>query len=315
MEILKTVVGSLPPKKLPVADAIKWAVDLQLDHGLDIVSDGEQRTDMISYFSTLPGLGMKPKGPYVKSKIKAPEELEGFAKLADFHLTKDYLKKKGKGDVEVKVSVTGPITLGFACACNGLEYYSGIRDIRLYHDFAHALKPLIEAIAETRCYIQVDEPSLSIRVMDTHQAVKIVNEAISDLPAAVRTEGKLIIHICGPLTSTLFGHLMHLDAPVLSLAFGAPTVRKNIEIISKQEMQSHGKRLAVGCVSVQANKKDEVEKLGIVVQRLKDIRKKVGKENIALLHPDCGLRDTGEDAVEPILETIAQSAKRLEQMD
>ncbi len=315
MEILKTVVGSFPPKNLPLADAIKWAVDVQLAHGLDIVSDGEQRTDMIGYFNSLPGLGMKTKGPYVKSKVMPLKELDRFSKLADSQLAKDYLKKKGKDNVKLKISITGPVTLGFACACNGLEYYSGIRDTKLYYDFAYALKPIIEAIAKTGCYVQIDEPSLSIRVMDAQQEVKIVNNAISDLPATVRKEERLIVHICGPLTPALFSDFMRIDAPILSLAFSAPTVRKNFEIISEQALQNYGKKLGVGCVSVQATKEEEVEKLDVVVQRLKAIAEKIGKENIALLHPECGLRNTGEDAVDPILDVLARSAKRLEQMD
>jgi methionine synthase II (cobalamin-independent) len=52
--LLKTVVGSFPPKKLLLEKATKWAVDLQLNHDLDIVSDGEQRTDMISYPTSNP---------------------------------------------------------------------------------------------------------------------------------------------------------------------------------------------------------------------------------------------------------------------
>lgn len=78
-----------------------------------MVSDGEQRTDIINYFNLR--------------------------------------------DVKVKVSITGPITLGFACAYTGVEHYNGMRDMRLYSDFASALKPLATAIAKTGCYVQIDE--------------------------------------------------------------------------------------------------------------------------------------------------------------
>jgi hypothetical protein len=36
---------------------------------------------------------------------------------------------------------------------------------------------------------------------------------------------------------------------------------------------------------------------------------KVGEEQIAFVHPDCGMRGTCEDAVEPILERVAKSAE------
>lgn len=311
--MLKTVVGSFPPKKLPLEKATKWAVDLQLNHDLDIVSDGEQRTDMISYFSSLPGLGMKSHGPYIKSQILPLEDPKSHAKLEDLRSVKDYLKQKGREDVKVKVSITGPITLGFACACNGVGYYSGLTDKRLYSDFALALKPLVEEAAKTDCYVQIDEPSLSIRVMEGSQAVKIVNQTISSLPNSIRDKEKLIVHVCGSLTDSLFRDLMSLDAPILSLAFSAPRVRANLDVVSKSLLVSNGKKLGLGCVSVQANKKEEVESFEQVVQRLEIARNRLGEEQIALLHPDCGMRPTGEDAVEPILNLVASSAKYFEE--
>ena len=312
VKLLKTVIGSFPPRKLPLQKAIEWVVDLQLAHDIDVVSDGEQRADMIGYFRSLPGLGVKPTGPYVKSRVMPWVDLETFTKFQDLRFVKDYLRSKNREDVKVKVSITGPITLGFACACNGVEHYSGIGDMRLYSDFAYALRPLVEEIAKTDCYVQIDEPSLSIRVMEASQAVKIVNKTLSGLPGSIYEKGKLVVHVCGSLTEPLFSDLMGLDTPVLSLAFSAPNVRKNVEAISKSTLNSHGKRLGVGCVSVQAKKKEEVETLDSVVQRLKTIGDKIGEEQIAFLHPDCGLRGTGEDAVEPILEIVALSARYLE---
>jgi 5-methyltetrahydropteroyltriglutamate--homocysteine methyltransferase len=309
VNLLKTVVGSFPPKKLPLQKAIQWAVDLQLAHDLDVISDGEQRTDMINYFNSLPGLGTKPTGPCVKSKIMPFEKPDAFSKLQDLQFVREYLKGKNREDVKVKVSITGPITLGFACACNGVEHYSGMRDLRLYSDFASALKPLATAIANTGCYVQVDEPSLSIRVMEASQAVKIVNEVLSGVPSSVCDEGKLIVHVCGSLNKPLFEDLMSLDTPVLSLAFSAPTVKGNVEAISKLSLQGHKKKLGVGCVSVQAKTKEEIDALDVVIQRLNMIRDKIGEEQIAFVHPDCGMRGTGEDAVEPILERVAKSAE------
>ena len=307
--MFKTVVGSFPPKELPLEKAIQWAVDLQLDHHLDIVTDGEQRTDMITYFSSLPGLGMNSSGPYIKSKILPYDEPQNHFKLEDLRFVKAYLRKKSKENVKVKVSITGPITLGFACACNRVEYYSGLTDNRIYSDFAAALKPLVEEVAKNDCYLQIDEPSLSIRVMEAAQSVKIVNQAISGLPNSIREENRLIVHVCGLLNASLFAELVKLEAPILSLAFAAPKVRANLEVVSKSLLISHGKKLGVGCVSVQARTREEVEGFDQVAERLQILREKIGEEQIALLHPDCGMRPTGEEAVEPILDLVVSSAK------
>jgi methionine synthase II (cobalamin-independent) len=307
--LLKTVVGSFPPKKLPLQEAIEWAVGLQLDYGLDIVTDGEQRTDMISYFGSLPGLEMTSHGPRISSKILPLDDPHAYVKLEDLRSVKTYLKQKGKEGIKVKISITGPITLGFACACNGVKYYNGLTDKRLYSDFAIALKSLVEEVAKAGCYVQIDEPSLSIRVMDAAESVKIVNQTISDLPSSVFDEDRLIVHICGSLTPSLFRELVNLNAPVLSLAFSAPRVRANLDVVSKSLLVSHGKKLGAGCVSVLASREEEVESFDQVSHRLKILKDKLGEEQIAMLHPDCGLRPTGEEAVRPILKLVAASAK------
>jgi 5-methyltetrahydropteroyltriglutamate--homocysteine methyltransferase len=313
VNFLKAVVGSFPPKKLALEDAIKWAVDIQLKHGIELISDGEQRADMMSYFSSLPGLGIKSGGPYVKSKILPLDDPKSFVKLKDLQFVRDYLRSKGREDIRVKVSVTGPISLGFSCAYNGLEHYGSIMDMRLYSDFAQALNPLIKEIGKTGCYVQIDEPNLSARVMNSKEAVEVVNEALYGLPTTLYEEEKLSVHICGALNESLFKDFMNLDVPVLSLAFSAPNVRKNLEVISKPVLQSAGKKLGVGCVSVQVARKEEVDKRDVVFERLKIVRDRIGREMVAYLHPDCGLRPTGEDAVEPILETLASSANFFEQ--
>ena len=145
--------------------------------------------------------------------------------------------------------------------------------------------------------------------MEASQAVKIVNEVLSGVPGSVFDEGRLIVHVCGSLNKPLFEDFMNLDAPVLSLAFSAPTVKGNVEAISKLSLQGHRKKLGVGCVSVQAKTKEEVDALDVVVQRLNMIRDKIGEEQIAFVHPDCGMRGTGEDAVEPILERVTRSVE------
>jgi len=309
---LKTVVGSFPPLNFPLEKAIEWTVDRQLEHGMDIVSDGEQRTDMISYFNSLPGLGMKSTGPYIKSEIHPPNDPENHAKLEDLRFVRNYLKHKGREDVKVKVSITGPITLGFACACNGVEHYTSLRDTRLYSDFAQALKPLVNEVAKTGCYVQIDEPSLSIRVMDASQAVKIVNQTLSDLPSSIRDEDRLVVHVCGPLTNSQYRELMGLEASVLSLAFSAPNVRANLDVVSKSLLVSNGKKLGFGCVSVQARTKEEVESFEQVTRRLEIIKERLGDELISLLHPDCGMRPTCPDAVEPILDLVSSSGRYFE---
>ncbi|MBS7623013.1 hypothetical protein KEJ39_04985, partial [Candidatus Bathyarchaeota archaeon] len=69
MSLRKTVVGSFPRLPFGIDQAIRAVIDLQLQAGMDIVSDGEQRADMITYFKEIPGLGRCAKGLAVDTKI------------------------------------------------------------------------------------------------------------------------------------------------------------------------------------------------------------------------------------------------------
>ncbi len=94
--IIKTVVGSFPRVHTDIEKSIKAVVDLQLRYGIDIVSDGEQRTDMISYFSQeLPGLKYEKDKSHIIGKISELENLEEFSKIKDLNLVQEYLSTLG----------------------------------------------------------------------------------------------------------------------------------------------------------------------------------------------------------------------------
>jgi methionine synthase II (cobalamin-independent) len=312
VKLKKVVVGSFPVRNIPIEDAIKQIVDLQLKYEMELISDGEQRSDMLGYFESFPGITRNERGICVNSRINSLEDPSTFIKFKDLRFVKEYLEQKGKSDVKTKITVTGPITLGFFCGVNGLKYYGSLRDPRLYLDFADALNPLILEAAKNRCYIQIDEPSLTSRVMDPKDAIKIINRSTDGLSSSFYTE-KLILHACGMLNESLVKEMMKLDAPILSLAFSAPSVNKNTEVISKPLLQSAEKKLGVGCISVQANNRNDVEDVDVVARRLKYIVGKVGRENVVLVHPDCGLKSTDPEAVEFILEHMLSAIKLFEE--
>ncbi|MEM3403022.1 MAG: hypothetical protein QXJ17_00510 [Nitrososphaeria archaeon] len=311
MQILKTVVGSFPKLRGDIEESIKRMVEMQLKHNIDIVSDGEQRSDMIGYFDTLPGLGRNNRGVFIRSKVEPIETPKEHIKLHDFRFVRNYLDSLGKWSVPIKVTITGPITLGFSCALNGLSYYRNIGDLNIYYDFARALSPLIEEVARNDCYLQIDEPSLSSRVIDSKKAVKFVNESIKNVTSNFRDNNRLSVHICGPLNEQLLSDFMSLDAPVLSLAFSAHNVRNNLKVVSKQMLEAHNKRIGAGCVSVQATTIEEVEGEEVVKGRLLKLYSKIGLERILYIHPDCGFRSTSLEASELILERMDSTSKTL----
>jgi methionine synthase II (cobalamin-independent) len=306
VKFLKTVVGSLPPKKLPIEEAIRWAVDIQLKHRVDIISDGEQRADMIRYFSVFPGLAVNSKGVYIKSQVSPLDDQKTFSKINDLHFVRNYLDKINQSNIDVKVTVTGPITLGFACAVKGTGNYRSVGNLDLYLDFAYALNPLIKEIAQTDCYLQIDEPSLSIGVINPKESVRIVNEALEGLSSDF-SERRLSVHICGQLNGRLVNEIVKLNTPVLSLAFSASEVEGNIDLLSKTILKENAKEIGVGCVSVQATTKESVEEYDKITKRIEKIESKIGGERIAYLHPDCGLRDNSEEVANTILDRLSSS--------
>lgn len=303
MKPVKTVIGSLPPKDLPINDSIRWAIELQLKNGIEIITDGEQRSDMIGYFESLPGLARKGHKIYIKSKIKPFNNTLQFIKFRDLNFVKRYLKEIGREDVGVKATITGPLTLGFNCAMNGFGDYEGINDMNIYEDVANAISPIINEFLKDGFYVQVDEPSLSQRIMNAKQGVKIVNLVLDNIPEWAIKEQKVAVHICGRLSKRLVDEFVNLNTAALSFAFSGIEELRNVDAIEKYHFKE--KKLGVGCIKVQVIKREDVEDVETIVKRLKKIEEKVGYESMTFIHPDCGLKATKEEYANMILRNMS----------
>ena len=130
MEIEKTVVGSFPKTDSPLEKAIREIVNLQLCYGIDVITDGELRCNMIQYFDQIPGLQRFGEGLRIVGKIEPMEEgkIDEFYKIKDYETVKSILKNLGKKSVKIKITITGPMKLGTLCAStdieNTLEFYN-----------------------------------------------------------------------------------------------------------------------------------------------------------------------------------------------
>ena len=135
MVFKRTVIGSFPSalSKFSIDAAVKRVVDLQLKYGVEVITDGEQRGSLIDYFEQIPGLGKKAGRPAILGKIKPMEDPKMFYKIVDCKRVFSYLSDIGRDDVKVKITITGPITLGFTYAVSGAKPYSGFLDLSLIH--------------------------------------------------------------------------------------------------------------------------------------------------------------------------------------
>jgi 5-methyltetrahydropteroyltriglutamate--homocysteine methyltransferase len=304
--MLTTVVGSFPRLAQDHSAAVRAAVELQLRYGIEIVSDGEQRADMIGYFEAVPGLERVGGRLRVVDRIGIPEP-EGFPKLVDLHLARKHLKARGYDPSRLKVAVTGPVTLGFTTAMNGLAYYKGITDSQLYTDLAEALAPIAEAILQEGAYLQVDEPGLG-EMIRPEEGVKYVNRLLEGLPSQPLSEGRVILHTCGRITRRLADHLPQLVVSTLSLAFTGSEAA-NIEMI-ECILRRKDLRLGVGCIPVVARSQVELGTIEEALEIVGRVVQQVGRDRVALIHPSCGLRNTPRRLIEPILKMLSDVGRQ-----
>ncbi|MEM2841770.1 MAG: hypothetical protein QW201_00460 [Thermoproteota archaeon] len=299
-----TIIGSLPEfKHTKLEDKIKAAIDFQVKAGIDIISDGEQRSDMITYLaSDLPGLELVDGKARVSRSIRAPEDPEQVGKVRDLITAKDYIKERGY-NVGLKVSLTGPVTLGFTCALAGSGPYKGLSDEQLYRDLSTSLRTILGCLAKEDVMIQLDEPGLSAGFLRPSIAVPHIERAVEGIGPH-----RISLHVCGRLREDLFKHLLSIKGvTVLSLEFGGAT--ENISLL--RGLTQENKLFGVGCIKVRALKIDDVDSIDRVVNILRQVIDKIGTKCVKFVHPDCGLRNLDHDVAWKILNNMVEANKLL----
>ncbi|HEX7393203.1 MAG TPA: hypothetical protein VF374_09705, partial [Thermoplasmata archaeon] len=84
-----TTIGSLFRFNPDLQNSIEGALQFQLEHGIDILSDGEQRADMVAYFAeSFEGLGVENGTPVVMGRISLKNGPEEFSKVKDLEFVR-----------------------------------------------------------------------------------------------------------------------------------------------------------------------------------------------------------------------------------
>lgn len=266
----------------PFKESIKDSVIAQLDAGVDIISDGQVRGDMVSIFTRyIPGMKIEDGNTVIVSKIRNPtQEIS----IKDLQYAKKIMKEYYKGSIPdghgVKGIITGPNTIVHSSRIAG--FYKNKEDAII--DLAHSLKFEVDAIAAKvePAYIQIDEPFLSTGMVDmkvASQAIDILRENL-DIPLAM--------HVCGTLDG-VFKDLAKFNVDILDMEFAGNNV--NINVLEDNANLIHNKKIGFGCVDSSVNTVDNIDDVDDLVVRAINI---VGKENL-LLDPDCGLRRAPKD--------------------
>lgn len=286
-----TVVGSYPavkPKGLRLFggksdEALETAVADQIEAGVDIISSGQVRGDMISSLtSLLPGI----KGSAVKGTIGKP--LKPLT-LAD---TQYAMSKTPK----VKGILTGPTTLAHALKIETPLY----RDRgELILDLAQAIATEAQALDEAGVAIlQVDEPILSTGAAD----LNIAKQALDIIYSVVRSP--TCLHVCGGLGGVI-DEVLKVQVDIFDFEFACNPV--NHEVLSVQDLK--GRMLGYGVVD-SAN--PEVESFDMVHKRVLRAVDEFGAERL-LIDPDCGLRMHTRDGAFRKLSTMVAATTAVRQ--
>ncbi|WP_407415308.1 methionine synthase [Methanobrevibacter sp.] len=266
----------------PFKQAIKESVLAQLEAGVDIISDGQVRGDMVSIFTKyIPGMKIEEGNTFIVSKIRNPtKEIS----IDDLKYAKKVMSEYYNGNIPegcgVKGIITGPNTIVHSSRIQG--FYKNKEDAII--DLAHSLKHEVDAIAKKvePVYIQVDEPFLSTGMVE----MKTAREAIDILHDGL--EIPLGMHVCGILDNA-FKDLAKFNVDILDMEFAGNNV--NLGVLEKNASLLSNKKVGFGCVDSSVNTVDDIKDVDELVKKAIEI---VGKDNL-LLDPDCGLRRAPKD--------------------
>jgi 5-methyltetrahydropteroyltriglutamate--homocysteine methyltransferase len=263
-----TVVGSYPVvqghgfRSLldPLSFAVKTAVEEQITAGIDIISDGQVRGDMVHLFTnSLPGI----KGQDVIGKV-LPAETTITAADTKYALGRNAL---------VKGIVTGPTTLAHALHLSSKVYRN--KD-ELALDLSVAIAKEVKGLAETGvCMVQVDEPIFSTGAADLSTG----REALQRIATGVGIP--LCLHVCGGLDSVI-DEVLSMPVDIIDLEFAKDP--GNLELLSGKDLK--GKMLGYGCVD---SSSPAIENIPTIVSRIRKGLEIFTPEQL-LIDPDCGLR-------------------------
>ena len=290
--LLTTVVGSYPTGGLPPRRAVHQAVEEQIAAGVDLITDGQVRGDMITLFaSRIPGFKRRDDGGWqIEDALDQPAEPVA---------APDYLlaRRIAGGRAMVKGVVTGPVTLALSASVAPGAPYLGSADpaliLRLAEILAHEVAALVAAGAEV---VQVDEPVLG-SAMGTRVSAELVEDALRDLAALPACP---VLHVCGDIRAIV--------PDLLALPFAAldieGTSADNLAHVDIDELEYSGMRLVYGCVTTRPDSRETVQDIR---ERIRAAVAIVGAERL-WVSPDCGLRLVDAATARRKLTVMAQAA-------
>ncbi len=274
-----------------VNDAVRLAVDDQLQAGVDIITDGEmQRVDFnLGFYDRLTGLKALPLvrrwGPPAHDQRSKYISTAALAAPNGLGLVEEYKRLRTITSAPVKVPVPGPFTL--AGCIQGGDVYSNRESV------TETLLPIVnremkDLVRNGVDFIQLDEPSFACHPDHPDKFLELIDRTVEEVRA------KISLHMCfgnyrGRAVGwrsyrPLFPHLARAAVHQLALEFAS---REMAEIELAKEIPAP-MELAVGLVDV---KNTWVEPPELIAERLRTVLRFIDPERIQVT-PDCGFSQT-----------------------
>ena len=284
-----TVVGSYPVIKTmglrsfldPLHSAVERAVSDQIQAGIDIISDGQVRGDMITVFtSRLPGI----HGQMVVGKVLPPDQP---VTLGDtrYALTRH---------PEVKGILTGPSTLAHGLKI-GTPMYRSREDLCL--DLAQALASEARALDRAGVtMLQIDEPIFSTGAADLEAGKKAIEIITTDLKAPVS------LHVCGELIDVI-DEILAIPVNMFDFEFSAS--QENLEVVSERDLK--GRLIGFGCIDT----RDPVIESTAVIEKRIEHGLRVFSPDQMVIDPDCGMRMLTRDSAFHKLKNMVEASRAM----
>lgn len=272
-------------------DAVRLAIDDQVEAGADIITDGEMsRVDFnLGFYDYLTGIKHQPAsrqwGPPAhdqRSRHLCDGPLQAPRGLG---IVEEFARLKSLTRMPVKVPVPGPYTL--AGCIQGGEVYRDRQQITdaLIPIINHEMQELVKAGAD---FIQLDEPSFACHPAHPEQFLDTVAKTVAGVKA------KISMHMCfgnyrGRAVGwrsymPLFPHLGHTPVQQLALEFASREMAE-IELLKSVHAPME---VALGLVDV---KNTWIEPPELVAHRLRLALQYIDAERVHVT-PDCGFSQT-----------------------
>lgn len=281
-----TVVGSYPVVKGsgiralmdPLKHAVEVAVADQVGAGIDIISDGQVRGDMIRAFTShLPGI----RGSAVVGKVQPARQP---ITVGD---TRYALSRHPK----VKGILTGPSTLAHGLALE-TPFYRNKDELVL--DLAQALAVEAGYLQDAGVTVlQIDEPIFSTGAAN----IAVGREAVNAIAARLRVPTSL--HVCGNLGGVV-DDILRTNVAIFDFEFSNNP--GNLDLLSEKDLR--GRMIGYGCVD---SADPGIESVEAIKKRI-EAGVEVFSPEALLIDPDCGLRMQSRDVALGKLKNMVVAA-------